>query len=316
MRTLYPEIEPYQTATLDVDGHQVYYEVCGNPEGMPVVFLHGGPGGGCKPYHRQFYDPARYRIVLVDQRGAGRSTPYGRLDHNTTAHLITDLEAIRDALSIKRWLVVGGSWGATLALLYAEQHPAAVEGLILRGSFLAREVDLEWYLGGGATRLFPDAWARFSERFGHGSAYELIDRCAIAVIEGDRETQLAAAAAWGDWTGELVMFSLNQPEDEPPGDPDRIIARAGIEMHYARNRYFIGDNQILQDIDQLPDVPVTIIHGRRDITCTPDAGWRLHRAIPGSKLIMLRDAGHLAGEAPMIEALVQATDDFLRARTL
>ncbi|NNM00834.1 MAG: prolyl aminopeptidase [Gammaproteobacteria bacterium] len=316
MRTLYPEIEPDMAATLDVDGHQVYYEVCGNPDGMPVVFLHGGPGSGCKPYHRQFYDPERYRIVLVDQRGSGRSTPYGRIEDNTTADLIADLEAIRGTLAIPRWLVVGGSWGATLALLYAEQHPKAIEGLILRGTFLARDIDLEWYLGGGVTRLFPDAWARFSERFGHSLARDLIDRCAAAVLEGDRETQLAATEAWADWTGELVMFSLNTPEREPPGDPDRMIAKAGIEMHYARNRYFISDNQILQDIGRLPAVPVTIIHGRRDITCTPEAAWRLHRAIPGSRLTMLRDAGHLAGETPMIDALVQATDAFLRTHTL
>ncbi len=309
MRELYPEIEPVTAGLLEVgDGHEVYYEDCGKRDGLPVVFLHGGPGSGAKPHHRQFFDPERYRIVVFDQRGTGRCQPRGRLEGNTTRHLLADMEAIRRTLDIDAWLVFGGSWGAALALLYAEQYPERVRGLILRGCFLARTQDLHWMLGRGANRFFPEYWAEFSAHFESTEPQAILDTLYDGLHAADQDRQLNAARAWAWWTGRVVTYTLLDEFQLEVDDPQKLIDEARIEMHYAGHRYFIRDNQILEDIGRVPEVPVTIIHGRRDMTCTPSASWDVHVRLPQSELSILPDAGHLAGEAPMRDALIRATD--------
>jgi proline iminopeptidase len=312
-RTLYPEIEPRQVMQFDVgDGHRIHVEECGVAAGAPVVFLHGGPGSGCKPYHRQFFDPGRWRIVLFDQRGAGRSTPAGATRANTTAHLIADIELIRARLGIERWLAFGGSWGATLALLYAQAHPSRVSGLVLRGTFLARRRDLEWFVGDGVRRVFPDAWEEFIGRVPEARGGDVVAACRDVMAGDDPAARERVARAWSDWAGRVVGFSLDSPEQagsEEGAQP--VIAKAAIEIHYAANGYFIDEDQIMRGLHRLPEVPVTLIHGRRDLTCMPESGWLLHRALPGSKLVWLHRAGHLAGEPDMTDALVAAAADML-----
>lgn len=309
MRTLYPEIEPVQSGPLDVgDGHQVYYEDSGSRSGLPVIFLHGGPGSGAKPHHRQFFDPERYRIVVFDQRGTGRCQPFGRLQGNTTQNILADMEAIREELGIDAWLVFGGSWGATLALLYTEAHPERVKGLVLRGTFLARSQDLNWMLGHGAHRFFPEYWAEFIKEFDSSTPEAILETMNGRLFSDQRDEQLRAARTWALWTGRVVTYTLVNEYQLDIDDEQKLIDEARIEMHYAKNRYFIEENQILNQIDRVPDVPVKIIHGRRDMTCTPSASWDVHVRLPKSELSILPDAGHLAGESAMTDALVRATD--------
>ena len=319
MRNAYNEIEPEQQDYLRTDdGHEIYYEVSGNPEGIPVVFLHGGPGSGAKPHHRQYFDPERYRIVIFDQRGSGRSRPKGKLEANTTAHLIQDMETIRQRLGIEQWLVFGGSWGATLALLYAEQHPQQVIGMVLRGTFLARARDYQWLLGRGAERFFPDYWQEFEQALGDladnlnqpapqqpDAIIHLLDR---ALNSDERSHAVAAAEAWAWWTGRVVTYTLTDNFSLDGMESDDLIKSGGIELHYARHAYFIEENQILANSNRLPAVPVRIIHGRRDMICAPAASWSVHQALPQSEMIILPEAGHLGGETPMVEALVNAAD--------
>lgn len=310
MRTLYPEIEPVFSGHLDVgQGHHVYYEDCGSRDGQPVIFLHGGPGSGAKSHHRQFFDPDRYRIVVFDQRGTGRCEPFGRLEANTTQHLLADMEAIRETLSIDSWLVFGGSWGATLALLYAEKYPDRVRGLILRGTFLARTQDLNWMLGQGANRFFPEYWAEFIAHFDANEPREICATLQQRLHGADPAEQIQAARAWALWTGRVVTYTLIDEYKLEINDEQKLVDEARIEMHYANHRYFLEDNQILDNIERVPAVPVRIIHGRRDMTCTPSASWDVHCRLPQSELSILPDAGHLAGENAMVDALVTATDE-------
>lgn len=309
MRELYPQIEPESSALLDVgNGHQVYYEVSGNPHGLPVVFLHGGPGSGAKPHHRQFFDPDRYRIVIFDQRGTGRSLPHGRLQDNTTQDLLADMETIRQQLAIENWLVLGGSWGATLALLYAQAYPDRVNGLILRGTFLARNQDLCWMLGQGANRFFPEYWAEFIAGLDATAPQAILDALYAGLHSDSESDQLAAARRWALWTGRVVTYTLMDEFRLEVDDSQKLINEARIEMHYAGQRYFIEENRILDNMGKVPDVPVRIIHGRRDMTCTPSASWDVHQRLPRSELKILPDAGHLAGEPAMTDALVETTD--------
>ena len=310
MRLLYPPLAANLTLQLDVgDGHCLYVERCGNPGAIPVVFLHGGPGSGCKPDHRQFFAPHAYDIIIFDQRGAGRSTPYGGVEHNDTAALIADMESIREHFAIHQWLVFGGSWGATLALAYAETHPERVLGLILRGSFLARQRDLAWFAGEGANRLLPVQWQRFVDNGGVAADEHLIERLHSAIFSADETVVERTARAWDAWSTAVVMFSLETGGDGGASDKVSAIAKCRIEMHYAAHQYFLEEDQLLRDAHRLPQVPTTIIHGARDLTCTADAGWALHRAIPHSRFEVLRTAGHLSSEAPMVDALVRATDE-------
>jgi proline iminopeptidase len=307
LRTLYPATAPRLAEWLPVgDGHEIYFEDAGVMEGLPVVFLHGGPGGGCKPSHRQFFDPTRYRAVLFDQRGAGRSRPFGATAHNTTPHLVADMERLREHLGIPAWVLFAGSWGAALALAYAEQFPHRVRGIVLRGAFLARACDLDWFLHAGAARLLPRAWATLNASLGHPE--NLVSAVHQALFGPDPSLALAAARAWTAWSGEVVMYSFNSVDSEMEGPAEEMLAKARIELHYAVNRYFLSDNQLLAQAHRLPQVPVHLVHGQRDLTCTADASWALHQAIPGSRLEILRTAGHLSGEPLVSDALLRAAD--------
>ncbi|MSQ66668.1 MAG: prolyl aminopeptidase [Gammaproteobacteria bacterium] len=307
LRTLYPATEPRLAQWLPVgDGHEIYFEDAGAPEALPVVFLHGGPGGGCKPSHRQFFAPARYRAVLFDQRGAGRSRPFGETAHNTTPHLVADMERLREHLAIESWVLFAGSWGAALALAYAEQFPDRVRGIVLRGAFLARPCDLDWFLHAGAARLLPQAWAALNASLGQPA--HLVSALHQALFGADPTLALAAARAWTAWSTEVVMYSFNSVEGEAEGTTEEMLAKARIELHYAVNRYFLADNQLLAQAHRLPRVPVHLVHGQRDLTCTAAASWALHQAIPGSRLEILRTAGHLSGEPLVSDALLRAAD--------
>jgi len=310
LRQLYPPVAAHTVVQLDVgDGHCLHVERCGTVGAIPVVFLHGGPGSGCKPDHRQFFAQQSYDVVLFDQRGSGRSSPYGGVEHNDTAALVADMERIREHFGIRQWLVFGGSWGATLALTYAETHPERVLGLVLRGSFLARRRDLAWFVGDGANRLLPMQWQRFVDNVGVPVDEGLIAHLHRAVFSSKNEVVERAARAWDAWSTAVVMFSLEQGADAGASDPASAIAKCRIEMHYAAHHYFLDDNQLLRDVHRLPRVPTTIIHGARDLTCTAEAAWALHCAIAGSRLEILRTAGHLSSEAPMVDALVRAADE-------
>lgn len=307
-QSLHPPSAPRRAAWLPVgDGHEIYVEEGGRPDGLPVVFLHGGPGSGCKAAHRQFFDPSHYRSFLVDQRGAGRSRPFGATAGNTLPALIADLEAVRIWAGVERWLLFGGSWGAALALAYAEAHPARVSGMVLRGSFLARARDLAWFLGpDGAARLLPRAWHTFVTALGDVTP----DVPAIhhALFGAEVARAEAVARAWSQWSTEVVMYTFEHaPQEAPPADAE-LMGKTRIEVHYAHAGYFLRDNQLLDEAHRIPRIPIHLVHGQRDLTCAPEAAWALHRALPGSTLEILRTAGHLSGEAPMQDALLRAAD--------
>lgn len=311
MRSPYPATQPHRAEHIDVgDGHKVFFEEGGNPSGIPIVFLHGGPGSGCKNSHRQFFEPNIYRNVLLDQRGSGKSTPFGGVESNSTQHLVADLEILRKRLEIDKWVLFGGSWGAALALCYAETHPQRVLGMVLRGSFLARRRDVDWFFTEGANRLLPKGWDAFKQVV--GDPPDMVEYLYQAVFGDDVEVAERVARAWSRWSGEVVTYAFDNIGAVGEESIESIMAKTRLEFHYARHRYFMRENQLLQDISRVPDVPVMIIHGMRDLTCTPDAAWVLHRAIPGSQLRILRTAGHLSGEAPMTDALLDATDNIAR----
>jgi proline iminopeptidase len=310
MRSVYPASNARCAESLDVgDGHEIYFEDGGNANGIPVVFLHGGPGAGCKPSHRQFFTPQRYRSVLVDQRGAGRSKPYGGTDANSTQHLAADLERIREHLGIDKWVLFGGSWGAALALYYAQTFPQRVLGMILRGSFLARRRDVDWFFTEGANRLLPRGWDAFKKVV--GEPQDMVDHLYDSVFGDDNVAAEAIARAWAQWSGEVVCYAIDNVGGQGTEALSSVMAKARLEFHYAKNAYFIRENQLLEDAHKLPDVPISIVHGQRDLTCTPDAAWALHQAIPRSTLRILRTAGHLSSESLMTEALLDAADEMI-----
>ena len=308
MRALYPEIAPFNTFIVDVGApHRLHVEEAGARDGIPVVFLHGGQGSGCNENHRRYFDPARYRIILFDQRGCHRSTPRGTVEGNTTQDLLADIERIRARLAIERWVVFGGSWGATLGLLYAQRNPDQVLALILRGVFLARRADLDWFARDGASRIFPDHWAEFVRSVPEAERLDLVAALHGRVHGSNPEVKRQAASAWSTWATRVTTYLLPQA-DVVEEDADRIMDQVAIETHYAYHRYFITENQIIANAAGLPDVPTRIIHGRRDLTCTLDASWALHNAVPRSELVIVNEGGHLAGEPVMTDALVAATD--------
>ena len=311
MRSSYAATEPNHVEHVDVgDGHQVYIEEGGDPGGIPVVFLHGGPGAGCKPSHRQFFDPGTYRSVLVDQRGCGKSTPYGSVESNSTVHLAADLELIREHLGIEKWVLFGGSWGAALALYYAEKYPDHVLGIVLRGSFLARRRDVDWFFAEGANRMLPVGWDAFRQVVGYPP--DMIKYLHSRVFGDDEVAAEKVARAWARWSGEVVTYAIDSTGGGAEEALPSVMAKARLEFHYARNDYFMRENQLLEEIDQLPEVPVALVHGQRDLTCTPDAAWVLHQAIKGSTLRILRTAGHLSGETLMSDALLDAADEMAK----
>ncbi|MBF6068090.1 prolyl aminopeptidase [Nocardia farcinica] len=317
-RELYPPIEPFDSGMLDVgDGQRVYWEVSGNPEGKPVVFLHGGPGGGTAPLHRRFFDPACYRIVLFDQRGCGRSTPHiadgADLSVNTTWHLVADIEALREHLGVERWQVFGGSWGSTLALAYAQRHPERVTEMVLRGVFLLRRKEIDWYYNGAAGYVYPDEWEKFlapvpaGERDGDlvAAYHRLLHSPDPAVVE-------RAAVAWSVWEGSTSSLLPHPDRVAETAEPRFAIAFARIENHYFRHGGFLAEGQLLRDIDRIAHLPVEIVQGRHDIVCPAVSAWELHRAWPGSRLHIVDDAGHAANEPGIVHHLVEATDRFAK----
>ncbi len=313
MRSLYPEIEPNRKYTLDTNTiHKVYFEESGNPAGIPVLFIHGGPGSGSDENHRRYFNPEYFRIINFDQRGCNRSSPAGEVKNNTTQDLLQDIESIRHTLNIDKWILFGGSWGATLSLLYAQNYPQAVLAMVLRGSFLARPRDIEWFLGKGANRIFPDAWERFETYIPEDERHNLITAY-YQRLTGNHSGEVEKAARhWADWTGRVVTYLLDLEEFILPDDMTSLINEIRIETHYGAHSYFINPDQILDDLGNIPPVPVKIIHGRRDLTCTLDASWDLHQRLEDSELIIVEQGGHLAGETVMIDALVTATDDLAR----
>jgi proline iminopeptidase len=317
MRELYPPVEPYAVHPLDVGGgHSVYVEECGNPAGIPAIFLHGGPGGGCKIYQRSFFDPTKYRAVLFDQRGCGRSKPHGLLEHNKTWDLLADMETIRERLGIEKWLLFGGSWGSALALLYAQQYPERVSGIVSRGTFLARQADLDWYIKDGVNRIYPERWAELQDTLhnskaqnGSGGAEDLIAAFHHILHGPDELAQRRAARAWSVWGGQVALgedFTLSDPEGHVPA---HVLHQARIELHYGFHRYFVEENQILRDCPLIPKVPVILIHGRRDLVCPVEAAYTLQKHLPFAELRVLPTAGHIASNPEMTSALVQAADD-------
>ena len=308
MRVLYDPITPFVVDRVDAgDGHEIHVEQAGNPMGIPVLFLHGGPGSGCNENHRRYFNPARYRIVLFDQRGSNRSTPKGEVRNNTTQLLLQDMELIRKQLSVEQWLLFGGSWGSTLALLYAQTHPQRVRGMILRGIFLARERDLYWFARDGVSRIFPDEWDRFLAAMTPAEREDPVAACQRHVLGSDPVQCERYALAWSRWAGQVATWLLPEAASAET-DVKTTVQQARIEMHYAKHRYFLTENQILDNAGVVPRVPIGIVHGRRDLTCTLDAAWALYGKLPGAELVIVRDAGHLASEPAMVHALVTATD--------
>jgi proline iminopeptidase len=309
MGTLYPDIEPYDHGSLQVDArHRLYYEQCGNPRGKPVVLLHGGPGAGCGPKMRRFHDPKHYRIVLFDQRGAGRSTPHADLVDNTTWHLVADIERLREHLGIGRWQVFGGSWGSTLALAYAQTHPERVTELVLRGIFMLRRWELEWFYQEGASRLFPDAWEAYLKPIPAVERHDLISAYHRRLTSDDPATRLAAARAWSVW--EAATSFLHQDPAFMSGHEEEAfaLAFARIEAHYFVNGgFFECDGQLLRDVPRIRHLPATIVHGRYDVVCPVQNAWDLKRAWPEAELVVAPSSGHSAFEPEIASALVDAT---------
>jgi proline iminopeptidase len=309
MREMYPEIKPYQTHRIAVDAiHTLRVEECGNPAGLPVVFLHGGPGAGLANYHRRFFDPARYRIVLFDQRGAGQSTPFADLTDNTTWHLVADIETIREQLGIERWVVFGGSWGSTLSLAYAQAHPERVLGLVLRGIFLSRPQEIRWfYEEGGASWIRPEKWQRYAAAIPPEERGEMMEAYWRRLTSDDEAVRLAAAQAWGAWEGGSITLEESPATEAAFGKPEIALSLARIEAHYFRHLCWLEPDQLLRDVAKIRHIPATIVHGRYDIICPPRSAVDLHNAWPEADFHIVL-AGHAASEPAIVDALVQATD--------
>lgn len=309
MKTLYPEIFPYHTFFLSTHSkHQVYIEESGNPQGIPVIFLHGGPCSGTKPDHRRFFNPNKYRIVLMDQRGCGLSLPFGELENNTTQDLIDDIEALRLQLNINKWLLFGGSWGATLALLYAQQHPNFVSGMILRGVFLARHIDLQWFLDGSSGRIYPEQWQRLCTSVVVTGNDNLVDALYAGLFGKDEVTKRRVAKEWEAWGAQVALGRDYQPTNAIDHITEKRVKQAMMELHYAKHRYFLSENQVLANCPLLQSIPTTIIHGRYDLVCPMESAVALHKALPHADYWVLPNAGHIAKGEEMIDALVEATD--------
>jgi proline iminopeptidase len=311
---LYPPIDPFDQRMMDVgDGHRIYVEQCGNPAGIPVVVLHGGPGGGCSPAMRRYFDPREYRIILFDQRGCGRSRPHASVDANTTWHLVADIERIRTALGIKRWIVFGGSWGATLALVYAQAHPDRAAHLVLRGVFMMTRTELDWFYGGGAGRFFPDLWARFEGLVPEDERDDLIRAYHRRLFSDDPTQEIRFARAWTAWENALASIESRGAGGETPAEYARAFAR--LENHYFVNDGFLDfDGQILARMPDIADVPGDIVQGRYDMICPPATAWALNDAWPRGTLRMVPLAGHALSEPGISAELVRITDG-LRAQT-
>jgi proline iminopeptidase len=306
---LYPPIEPYDSGFLETsDGHRIYWEACGNPSGKPALFLHGGPGGGCSPFHRQFFNPRQYRIILFDQRGCGRSLPHASLASNTTAHLLADIEKLRELLGIERWLLFGGSWGSTLALAYAQAYPTCVSAMVLRGVFTARRIELRWLYQEGASFLFPDAWSRFLAPIPENERSDLVNAYYRRLVCGDAGIQSTAARAWCAW--EESLSTIHPRLVSGPANDAADLAMARLETHYFRHAAFLKEAQLVRNAYRLQGIPAVIVQGRYDAVTPPTTAWDLHQSWREAELHIVPDAGHASTDAGNLSRLVMATDRF------
>lgn len=312
MRDLYPPITPYQTGILQVsDLHQIYYEQSGNPQGKPVVFLHGGPGGGSIPLYRQYFNPARWRIIIFDQRGCGKSTPHAELRENTTWHLVADIETLRIHLGIDQWVVFGGSWGSTLSLAYSQTHPERCLGLILRGIFLLRQKEIHWFYQEGASYIFPDAWESYLAPIPPNERQDLLTAYYQRLTHPDRTIQLTAARAWSVWEASTSKLFQDPDLMNTFGKDEFAAAFARIECHYFMNHgFFETENQLIQNVDRIRHIPAVIVQGRYDVVCPMVSAWELHQAWPEAEFIVIPDAGHSMMEPGIRSALIEASDRF------
>lgn len=312
LRTLYPAIEPYRTGFLPVDGgHTLYWEESGNPEGKPILFIHGGPGAGTSPYNRSFFDPAIYRIILFDQRGCGKSLPFSSLENNTTWDLVNDIERIREHLNVENWVVFGGSWGSTLALTYAIKHPEHVQGLIVRGIFLCRPKELNWFYQFGVNYLYPDLFENYCSLIPLEERGDFVQAYYKRLTSEDPQVRKEAAKAWSGWEGATAKLRFDPAIFAFFTEDDTADSIARVECHYfINNAFFETDNWILENVEKIRHIPGVIVQGRYDMCCPMVSAWELHRAWPEAKLEIIPDAGHASTEPGIMDALIRATDSF------
>ena len=310
--TLFPPIEPFNSGFMERDGHQIYYEQCGNPNGKPAVFLHGGPGGGGSTAVRRFFDPKKYHVVIFDQRGCGRSKPHGCLEKNTTWDLVEDIEALKNMLRIENWLVFGGSWGSTLSLAYSQTYPASVSEMVLRGIFMLRKKELDWFYQEGASNIFPEAWEKFLEPIDENQRDDLMSAYHKIFKSDNEEKKLAAAIAWSRWEGSTSSLSYNPDMADSFSNPQFALAFALIENHYFVNKGFLEhENQLIESgIDIIRNIPTTIVQGRYDIVCPMTTAWELAKNWPEAKLIVAPSSGHTAFEKEITHELIKATNGY------
>ncbi|AJI46501.1 prolyl aminopeptidase [Francisella philomiragia] len=308
---MYPEIEPYNQEFLKVsDIHTIYFEECGNPNGKPALFIHGGPGGGIQPSYRQYFNPDKYRVILVDQRGCGKSTPFAELRENTTQNLIEDFEKIRKKLNIDKWMLFGGSWGSTLGLAYAQAYPDVVTELVLRGIFLGREKELSWLYQHGASMVFPDMWEKYIEPIPAEQRKDFISAYHSILTGDDEKLKQQAAVAWSVWEASTSKLFVDKKSIDRYGEDKFSLAFARIECHYFKNKLFIEEAQLLNEAYKIKDIPGVIVQGRYDMVCPAVSAWDLHKVWPKAELDIIADAGHSISEPGILEALVRATDKF------
>jgi proline iminopeptidase len=310
--TLFPPIEPFNSGFMERDGHQIYYEQCGSPNGKPAVFLHGGPGGGGSTAVRRFFNPKKYHIVIFDQRGCGRSKPHGCLEKNTTWDLVEDIEALKNMLRIENWLVFGGSWGSTLSLAYSQTYPASVSEMVLRGIFMLRKKELDWFYQEGASNIFPEAWEKFLEPIDENQRDDLMSAYHKIFKSDNEEKKLAAAIAWSRWEGSTSSLSYNPDMANSFSNPQFALAFALIENHYFVNKGFLEhENQLIESgIDIIRNIPTTIVQGRYDIVCPMTTAWELAKNWPEAKLIVAPSSGHTAFEKEITHELIKATNGY------
>ena len=311
MKSLYPHLEPFEVSFLEIDDHKIYYEVSGNPNGKPAIFVHGGPGGGGSTEVRRFFNPELYKIIVFDQRGCGRSKPHASLKDNTTWHLVSDMEKIREKLSVEQWLVFGGSWGSTLSLAYAQAHPTRVSELVLRGIFMLRKKELDWFYQEGASKIFPEPWQEFLEPIEDDKRDNLMDAYREIFYGDDQEKKLEAAVAWSKWEAATSSLLISKSRVDEFQDPEFALAFAMIENHYFINKGFFEDeNQLLENLDVIRHIPAVIVQGRYDVVCPMESAWELAGKWPEAEFIVTPNSGHSAFEKENIAALVDATDKF------
>lgn len=311
LRNLYPPIEPYETGMLDVgDGHRVYFERVGKPGGKPVVFLHGGPGGGISPDHRRLFDPERYDVLLFDQRGCGRSEPHASIEANTTWHLVEDIERLREHVGVAQWMVFGGSWGSTLGITYTQTHPDRVSELILRGVYTLTQAEIDWYYQFGVSEMFPDKWAAFQAPIPAEERDDMVAAYRRRLVGGDPAVQLEAAKAWTIWEGETITLLPDPSLSEPFRDGHYALAFARLENHYFTHRAWLEEGQLLDNAYRLKGIPGVIVHGRYDMPCPVRYALALHQAWPDSEFHLIEGAGHAWSEPGILDQLIRATDRF------